>query len=127
MGGAVNLGEIMRVLRRRWYVVLPAVVAALALTAVANTAANRRLTFGVRGRAHLGRQHLAGFIVFVIALGLTTGALAVVHGLDRRPGRLVEVAALVLANLAATVTRYFALSTWVFRAPASTHPQPAPQ
>ncbi len=33
---------------------------ALALTAVANTAANRRLTFGVRGRAGLVRQHLMG-------------------------------------------------------------------
>jgi putative flippase GtrA len=90
--------------------------AALALTAVANTAANRRLTFGVRGRRHLGRQHLAAFLVFVIALGLTNGALAVVHGLDPHPARLVEAAALVLANLAATVTRYVALTTWVFRA-----------
>jgi putative flippase GtrA len=90
--------------------------AALALTAVANTAANRRLTFGVRGRRHLGRQHLAAFAVFVIALGLTNGALAVVHGLDPHPSRLIEAAALVLANLAATVTRYVALATWVFRA-----------
>jgi putative flippase GtrA len=101
--------------------------AALALTAVANTAANRRITFGVRGRTHLGRQHLAAFIVFVIALGLTNVALAVVHGLDPHPARLIEAAALVLANLAATVTRYVALSTWVFRAPPSHRPQPAPQ
>jgi putative flippase GtrA len=90
--------------------------AALALTAVANTAANRRLTFGIRGRRHLGRQHVAAFLVFVIALGLTNAALAVVHGLDPHPARLVEAASLVLANLAATVTRYVALSTWVFRA-----------
>jgi putative flippase GtrA len=96
---------------------------ALALTAVANTAANRRLTFGVRGRRHLGRQHLAAFLVFVIALGLTNGALAVVHGLDPHPARLVETAALVVANLGATVTRYVALSTWVFR--ARTAPVPA--
>ena len=88
---------------------------ALALTAVANTAANRRLTFGIRGRRHLGRQHLAAFLVFVIALGLTNGALAVVHGLDPHPARLIEAAALVMANLAATVTRYTALATWVFR------------
>ncbi len=89
---------------------------ALAATAVANTAANRRLTFGIRGREHLGRHHLAGLIVFVIALGLTSGALAVLHGLDPHPARLIEVAALVLANLTATVTRYVALATWVFRA-----------
>jgi glycosyltransferase involved in cell wall biosynthesis len=87
---------------------------ALALTAVGNTAANRRLTFGIRGRERLARQHLAGFIVFLIALGLTSGALGVLHGLDPHPARLLEAGALVLANLAATVTRYFALATWVF-------------
>jgi putative flippase GtrA len=95
---------------------------ALAATAVANTAANRRLTFGIRGREHLGRQHLASFLVFVIALGLTNGALAVLHGLDPHPARLIEMAALVLANLAATVTRYVALATWVFRARAAPVP-----
>ncbi len=95
---------------------------ALAATAVANTAANRRLTFGIRGRERLARQHLAGFIVFVIALGLTNGALAVLHGVDPHPARLVEAAVLVLANLAATVTRYVALATWVFRTP----PAPVP-
>jgi hypothetical protein len=57
--------------------------------------------------------------VFLIALGLTSGALAVVHGLDPHPARLIEAAALVLANLGATVTRYVALSTWVFRARAA--------
>src|SRR4051812_5856564 len=48
---------------------------ALAVTAVGNTAANRALTFGVRGRAGLVRQHVAGFLVFVLTLGLTSGAL----------------------------------------------------
>ena len=88
---------------------------ALALTTVANTAANRRLTFRIRGRRHLGRQHLAGFIVFLIAVGLTSGALRVLHGLDPRPPRLVEAAVLVVASLAASVTRYVALASWVFR------------
>jgi putative flippase GtrA len=89
--------------------------AALAVTAVGNTAANRRLTFGVRGRAGLLRQHAAGAIVFVIALGLTNGALAVLQGLDPRPPHLLELAVLVAATLAATVTRYVALRSWVFR------------
>ena len=98
---------------------------ALAATAVANTAANRRLTFGIRGRERLARQHLAGFIVFVIALGLTNGALDVLHGVDPHPARLVEAAVLVPANLAATVTRYVALATWVFRARPAPLPVPA--
>lgn len=87
---------------------------ALALTAVANTAVNRRVTFGVRGRQGLLGQHAAGALVFAIALGLTTGALAVLHGLDPRAPRPIELAVLVIANLAATVTRYVALRAWVF-------------
>ena len=89
--------------------------AALALTAIGNTAANRRLTFGIRGRDGLARQQAAGFLVFVLALGLTNGALSVLHDLDAHPPRLLEAAVLVLATLAATVTRYVALSSWVFR------------
>jgi putative flippase GtrA len=87
---------------------------ALALTAVGNTAANRRLTFGVRGRAGLLRQHALGAVVFFLTLGLTTGALAVLHGLDSRPARPLELGVLIAASLAATVTRYVALRTWVF-------------
>ena len=88
---------------------------ALAFTAIANTAANRRLTFGIRGRDGLARQHAAGFFVFLLALALTSGALTVLHDLDRHAPRLFETAVLVLATLAATVTRYVALSSWVFR------------
>jgi putative flippase GtrA len=87
---------------------------ALTLTAIANTAANRRLTFGVRGREGIVRQHLAGLAVFAVALALTNGALAVLHGVDPRPSRLLEALAVVLASLCATVMRYVALSAWVF-------------
>jgi glycosyltransferase involved in cell wall biosynthesis len=88
--------------------------AALAITAVGNTAANRRLTFGLRGRAHLLRHHVRGALVFVLTLGLTSGALTVLHGLDPAPARALELAVLVTASLTATVTRYVALRTWVF-------------
>ncbi len=88
---------------------------ALALTAVGNTAANRRVTFGIRGRDGVARQYAAGLVVFVLALGLTNGALSVLHDLDHHTPRLLEAAVLVVATLAATVTRYVALSTWVFR------------
>ena len=88
---------------------------ALALTAVGNTAANRRVTFGIRGRDGVARQYAAGLVVFVLALGLTNGALSVLHDLDHHTPRPLEAAVLVVATLAATVTRYVALSTWVFR------------
>jgi glycosyltransferase involved in cell wall biosynthesis len=87
---------------------------ALALTGVANTAANRRFTFGVRGRESLVRQHAAGLLVFVLTAALTGGALALLDGLAARPSRLLELTVLVTASAAATVTRYIALRTWVF-------------
>lgn len=87
---------------------------ALALTAVGNTAANRRLTFGIQGRAQLVRHHVRGALVFMLTLALTNGALLVLHGIDSAPARSVELAVLVVASLAATVTRYVALRTWVF-------------
>jgi putative flippase GtrA len=87
---------------------------ALALTAVGNTAANRRLTFGVRGRAGLLRHHLRGAVVFALTLALTNGALLVLHVVSPAPPRAVELAVLVVASLAATVTRYVAMQTWVF-------------
>jgi putative flippase GtrA len=89
-------------------------VVALAVTAVANTAANRHFTFRVRGRHGLARHHALGAVVFVLTVGLTSGALAVLHGLDAHPARWIELAVLVAASAAATVTRYVALRSWVF-------------
>jgi putative flippase GtrA len=89
---------------------------ALAITAVGNTAANRRLTFGVRGRAGLARHHARGAAVYALTLGLTTAALDCLHGLSSAPPRALEVAVLVAAGAVATVTRYAALRTWVFAA-----------
>ncbi|HEX3649395.1 MAG TPA: bifunctional glycosyltransferase family 2/GtrA family protein [Pseudonocardiaceae bacterium] len=90
----------------------PANVIALLVTAVANTTANRRFTFAVRGPEHAGRHQFQGLIVFGIGLALTSGALALVHSGDR----VVEVGVLVLANLLATVVRFVLLRAWVFRA-----------
>jgi putative flippase GtrA len=87
---------------------------ALGLTAIGNTAANRRFTFGVRGRADLLRHHLRGALVFVLTLALTNCALLVLHGVDASPPGAIELSVLVAANLTATVTRYVAMRTWVF-------------
>jgi putative flippase GtrA len=86
---------------------------ALTLTAVGNTAANRRFTFGVRGRRRIVRDHLGGLLVYVLALSLTDAALVLLHRLDPRPARLLEVSLLVLASLCATATRYIGLSAWL--------------
>lgn len=87
---------------------------ALALTAVGNTQANRHFTFGIRGREDLVRHHTGGFVVFVLTLALTSIALAAMHGIDPNPPRALEVTVLIAASVAATVSRFIALRTWVF-------------
>ena len=52
---------------------------ALLATAVANTAANRRLTFGIRARLAAARSQFEGLVVFGAGLCLTSSALAVMH------------------------------------------------
>jgi putative flippase GtrA len=84
-------------------------------TAVANTAANRRVTFGIRGRKHAARHQVRGLIAFGIGLAVTSGALAALHAVSARPGRATEVAVLILANLAATAVRFGLFRSWVFR------------
>ncbi len=93
---------------------------ALAITAVANTAANRRLTFGIRGRTGVARHQLQGFGVFLLGLAITSGSLSLLTWLTPAPSVPVEVVVLVLANLLATVVRFLLLRGWVFRTAAAT-------
>jgi putative flippase GtrA len=87
---------------------------ALLVTAVANTAANRRFTFGVTGRAGVWRQHLEGLVVFGLGLAVTTGALGLLERAAGTPSRATELAALVAANATATLARFVLLRSWVF-------------
>jgi putative flippase GtrA len=87
---------------------------ALAMTAVANTAANRRFTFGVTGRTNLIRHHAQGALVYLLTLGLTSAALAAVIAAVPNPSRPLETLVLAAASVCATVTRYVGLTHWVF-------------
>jgi putative flippase GtrA len=99
----------------------PANLLALLVTAVGNTAANRRLTFGISGRRHAGRHHLQGLLAFGLGLALTSGALAALHAATGTPPRAMELAVLVAANLAATVLRFVLLRLGMHhRGPGST-------
>ena len=109
---------------------MPALAAnavSLLVTAVANTAANRRLTFGIRGRAHAAGHQVKGLIAFAAGLALTSGALAGLHAVSARPGRGWEVTVLVAANLAATVLRFLLYRSWVFGGGARPRPAPCAQ
>ncbi|MER6560775.1 bifunctional glycosyltransferase family 2/GtrA family protein [Streptomyces sp. NPDC001027] len=87
---------------------------ALLVSAVANTAANRRLTFGVRGRGGAVRHQAQGLVVFGIGLALTSGSLVALNAATSDPAHLTELAVLVAANLAATVLRFLLFRVWVF-------------
>ena len=86
---------------------------ALLVTAVANTAANRRFTFGVRGPRDAVRHQVQGLVLFVAGLAATTGSLALLHA-SGSTNRALEVTVLSVANLAVTVLRFVAMRLWVF-------------
>jgi putative flippase GtrA len=91
--------------------------AVLLLTAVANTAANRRLTFGFRGPDGALRHHGQGLLVFAVGWALTAGALGILAGAAPTAPRAAELTVLVVANLAATLVRFVLLRRWVFGPP----------
>jgi putative flippase GtrA len=86
---------------------------ALVVTAIGNTAANRRLTFGASGRASLLRDQIAGLTALGLALAITTGAVELLERVAPNPARVVEIVVLVAANSVATVTRFLLLRSWM--------------
>ncbi len=93
----------------------PANALSLLGTAVGNTAANRRYTFGIRGRPQAGRHQARGLLAFGAGLLLTAAALAGLHAAVPQPGRGQEVSVLVGASLLATLVRFVLYRNWVFR------------
>jgi putative flippase GtrA len=93
----------------------PANAIALLATAVANTAANRRFTFAVRGADNAVRHQVQGLVVFAVALALTSGSLFVLHRLEPAAPRREELAVLASSTALAIVLRYLLLRLWVFR------------
>ncbi|MGX9889815.1 glycosyltransferase [Streptomyces sp. NPDC002276] len=89
---------------------------ALLFCALANTAANRRLTFGHRGRGGVLCHHGKGLVVFLIGLALTSGSLAALHHAAPSASHATDLAVLLTANLTATVLRFLLLRAWVFSA-----------
>ncbi|HEX2783676.1 MAG TPA: glycosyltransferase [Ilumatobacteraceae bacterium] len=87
---------------------------ALCLTAVGNTAANRRITFGVHGAEGVLRHQLQGLLVFLLGLALTSGSLALLTVAWPAAPASIELAVLILANLVTTVGRFLAFRLWVF-------------
>ncbi|KJS55958.1 hypothetical protein VM98_09900 [Streptomyces rubellomurinus subsp. indigoferus] len=88
---------------------------ALAVSAVANTAANRRFTFGITGSEGALKHQLQGAVAFVIGLALSAGVLALLHYAAPHASKVVEVGGLIVANGLATVVRFLLMKVWVFK------------
>ncbi|WP_457950845.1 glycosyltransferase [Pseudarthrobacter sp. alpha12b] len=93
---------------------------ALLLTAVGNTAANRRFTFGISGPEKLLIQQFQGFLVFLLAWSITSSSLLVLHSVHSDAAPRVELLVLTAANIFATLVRFVLLRLWVFRASRTT-------
>ncbi|WP_424212662.1 glycosyltransferase [Streptomyces sp. BI20] len=104
-------------LRRQGLPAQAANALALLLAALGNTTANRRLTFGVRGRVRLVRHQAQGLLVFAVGLALTSGALIALHAATPTPARGTEIGVLGTAGLAATALRFLLFRAWIFPEP----------
>lgn len=88
---------------------------ALLLTAVGNTAANRRFTFGINGPEKLFTQQVQGLVVFALAWSITSSSLVVLHAFAPGSSSTIELLTLTGANILATLMRFVLLRIWVFR------------
>ena len=95
----------------------PANGVALITTAIGNTVANRRLTFGSDGRRTAWQDQVVGMLALGMALVVTTGALDLLQALGPGSGRAVELAVLVAANALATAVRFLVLRAWMAPGP----------
>lgn len=88
---------------------------ALLLTAIGNTAANRRFTFGISGPVKLFTQQIQGLVVFLLAWTMTSSSLAILHTVNADAPPNLELIILTGANILATLMRFVLLRVWVFR------------
>jgi putative flippase GtrA len=82
---------------------------AVGATALGNTWANRRYTFGYRDRQQRGRHYMGGVAISLAGLALSSVALASVDG------EFAQVLVLLVTWSLATVARFGLLRNWVFR------------
>ena len=87
---------------------------ALLVAAVANTWANRRWTFGVRGRAGALRHQVQGLLVFAPTLGLTTAGLDLLQVTMPSAPTWLQTLVVAVTTAVATAVKYLAMKLWVF-------------
>jgi putative flippase GtrA len=93
---------------------LTANLLSMVLSTVANVEANRRWSFGLRGWRDAGRHHARSWAVFLLSLGMSSGALGLLGLTAPAAGRLAELVVLVAANTLSAIVRFALLRSWVF-------------
>ena len=88
----------------------------LTVSTVANTAANRAWTFGVRGGEGMARHHLQSLVVFALTWALSSAALGILASAWPHASTAATVLVVAAANAVSTVARFAAMRTWIFRA-----------
>ena len=83
-------------------------------TAIGDTWANRRLTFGLTGKAGAVRAQVEGLVVVGLGWLITSGSLFALEALVAQPSRSLELVVLAVANLVAGLVRFVLLRVWVF-------------
>jgi putative flippase GtrA len=104
---------------RTWWDAVPANLAAIVLSTVASTEANRRFTFGGRAVAR-SRVYLqnAGTVVFYAFY--SSAVLLVLGDLVDDPTALQETAAVAAASVVGGLVRFLVLRNWVFSSHGAT-------
>ncbi len=87
----------------------------LVLTSILNTDLNRRHSFGITERARWLGDQRRGLWVMLLALGLTSGSLWLLHTVAPGASVLDELLVITAANVVAAVTRFLLLRYWIFR------------
>jgi putative flippase GtrA len=90
-------------------------IVALTICSLANTAANRRLTFSLRGRSGRARHYSGGLALAALPLALTLLTLFALVSAGST-SLLTALIALTAVNGFATLARFVLLRSWVFRA-----------
>lgn len=89
--------------------------AALLITMLGNTQANRAWTFRRGGSKGLVRSYAAAGAAFVVGLATSTVALVAVRAVIDDPPILADMIALVPASIVATAVRFLLFRHWIFR------------
>jgi putative flippase GtrA len=87
----------------------------LILCSVLNTDLNRRISFNVHERRLWLVDQRRGLWIMLLALAMTSGSLWVLGLVNPHASIKLELAVIVLGNVASAVARFLLLRYWIFR------------